>query len=323
MFCRSLRCYLLAASLPLACPLVLAQSTPGSAISESSINADIVNLFALAAQLYPTVFQNGSGWYTYSGYSYKFFPAAGIYAGVKDGSVYLLGGTYGNSLKPAGTVAAITASLQKAVAGTAGSNGVSADFGNITTLKTNYDLPRLFEELTMEWTTISGAVSIVSQLAMVRKGIENVGTVSTEHIQVTLTASNVTTPIVSDLYVDSGNTIRRYISNGFEYAPAQADLIGKGLLSSFLLAMAATESTTVKTALTTAASNPAVAQSTSKKTINGQQYDTLKVSIGAGGAVSYSVDLTDFGSFSMATAYEAKTGSIGSTSFRLISMQLR
>src|SRR5690554_5675224 len=65
-----------------------AQNLPGTLVSESSINADVRTLFTLAAQAYPGIFTQASDWRSHGGYTYRYFATSGIYAGVKDGTVY-------------------------------------------------------------------------------------------------------------------------------------------------------------------------------------------------------------------------------------------
>ncbi len=235
-----------------------------------------------------------------------------------------MGGPYGSAPSAKGTVAALTSALQNAVAaassgGSGGSTGAAADFGNVTSVKTTYDLPRLFEELTLEWVS----TGITSQLKMERQGVEAVGAVSTEKLKITLSATTLATPTIAEMWVDSTGTVRRYIANGFEYAPAQADLIGRGLVSSMLLALAAADAPTIQTAIASELKNPAVSTKVSKKAIGGGSYDTLAVTIGTSASLNYQVDLTDFGSFSMATRFEARIGALLSSSFQVISMRLR
>ena len=298
---------------------------PGTPLADSAVSADIKTLFALAGQVYPA-FASGSSYYSFSGYTYRFFAGAGVYAGIKDGQAYLMGGPCGNAPSAKGTVAALTTALQNAANALAqgggsstGGAGTIADFGNITSVKTTYDLPRLFQELTMEWVS----AGITSQLKMERQGVEAVGAVSTEKLKITLTATTLATPTIAEMWVDSTGTVRRYIANGFEYAPAQADLIGRGLVSSMLLALAAADATTIQVAIANELKNPALSTKVSKKAIGGGSYDTLAVTIGTSASLNYQVELTDFGSFSMATRFQANIGALTSTSFQVLSMRLR
>lgn len=99
------------AGLLAASPALMAQSTPGTITAAADVSADIKTMFTLAAEKYPTIFVNGSDWRSYSGFIYRFFPSSGVYAGVKDGQVYLMGGVFGPSLTPKASVAAATAAL--------------------------------------------------------------------------------------------------------------------------------------------------------------------------------------------------------------------
>lgn len=301
------------------------QAQPGTAVADSAVSQDIKTLFSLAAQVYPAFASaNGSGYYSYSGFTYKFFAASGVYAGIKDGQVFLMGGPYGSSPSMQGTVSNLTTALQTAVAAaanTAGNvpTGSVADFAGITSVKTTYDLPRLFQELTFEWV----GSGLTSQLKMERQGVETVSGISTEKLKVTLTGTTLPTPSVSEMWVDSTGTVRRYIANGFEYAPATADLIGRGLVSGMLLALAAADAPTIQTAIANELKNPALSTKVSKKAIGGGTYDTLSIVIGTSASLNYSVDLTDFGTFSMATRYQANIGSFASNGFQVLSMKLR
>lgn len=305
-----------------------ALAQPGTAVQDSAIGQDIKTLFSLAAQVYPAFASaNGSGYYSYSGFTYKYFAAAGIYAGIKDGQVYLMGGPYGSAPSMMGTVSALSTALQNAVkaAATGGSStgattgGTTADFGNIASVKTTYDLPKYFEELTLEWV----GAGITSQLKMERQGVELVGSVSTEKLKVTLTATTLVTPSVSEMWVDSAGTVRRYIGNGFEYPAAQADLIGRGLVSSMLLALAAPDSPTIQSAIVNELKNPAVSTKVTKKPIGAGSYDTLTIAIGSSASLNFLVELSDFGSFSMATRFQTNIGTTLSSGYQILSMKLR
>lgn len=308
----------------------LAVAQPGTAIAESAVSADIVTLFARAAQVYPAVFINGTGWYSYSGFTYKYFPAGGIYAGVKDGQVYLMGGAYGNNPSMKGTVTQLSAALQNAItaAASGGSNGGSsgsttnADFGNVLVFKTTADLPKYFDEMTIESTAISGATTITATMKMERVGAETLNGVVTERMKVTMTTSGGSS--VNDLWVDSAGTVRRYIANGFEYTnAATADLLGRSLVSSMVSLLAAADSASIKNATSVALSNTTALQSkVQKRTFNGQQVDTLILTINVS-IINYSVEISDFGNFSMITNYDATTTGIGSNKYRLVSLTPR
>ncbi len=320
----TLKVLALAAVLALPATSALAQ-TPGTAVQETTVNPDVLTLFSLGAKVYPSIFINGSGWFSYTGYTYKYFPGSGIYVGVKDGNLFLIGGPYGNDFTPRGSIAALNTMLTNAYDQATKVTAVTADFANVTSVKTTYDLPRLFEELTLTSTAVSGAVTIISQMKMVRKGVEQVGAISTERLLVTLTANNSTAVNVAEMWVDKDGTVRRFILNGFEYtAPATADALGRSLVSGMLIALAGADTPTVQTAISNQLKNPtALVQSVRNRTFGSTQYQTLVLSISAGGIFTYNAEVTDFGSFSMTTNYKVVTTGIGSNAFEVTAMKLR
>jgi hypothetical protein len=90
----------------------LAQTlTPGSPLAEADIALEVRELFAMAEMIYPMVFADSGGWYSYSGYAYQYFAGTKLYVGVKDGVVYALGGAYGDRIIPLGTVSLLTTLL--------------------------------------------------------------------------------------------------------------------------------------------------------------------------------------------------------------------
>jgi hypothetical protein len=78
-----------------------------------SISSDAQSVFDLAAELYPTLFTDGSALGNYEGYVYKYFASSKIYVGIKDDLLYTLGGEFGNTITKQGTVANVLASLKK------------------------------------------------------------------------------------------------------------------------------------------------------------------------------------------------------------------
>ena len=91
-FLTRFACVVTVLSSALCIPLTAAQNTPGVSISAATVSTDIQTLFDLAEQAYPTLFANTTGWRSHGGYTYQYYAAGGIYAGVKEGNVYLLGG---------------------------------------------------------------------------------------------------------------------------------------------------------------------------------------------------------------------------------------
>ncbi|MES2605153.1 MAG: hypothetical protein V4603_09455 [Pseudomonadota bacterium] len=314
----------LALSLLLGSAPAIVQAQPGTAIAETTVSADIVTLFSRAGQFYPNVFVGGTGWFSYSGYTYKYFPAAGIYAGVKDGQVYLMGGAYGNTPSAKGSVTALSNAIQNAItiaanANNGGSTGggttVTSDFGNIALVKTSYDLPRYFDELTLEY----GSTGVTATLKMERVGTETTAGVSTEHMKVTVSSGSGS--IVSDLWVNSAGTVLRYNAGGFEYPAAQAQFLGPSVLSAMLISLAAADNAQVKAIIAETLKSPSLSKSVATRTFSGVSAETLVLSI-VSGAFKYQAELSDFGDFSFMTSYRAEIGSLVS-SFKVTSMKLR
>ncbi len=81
---------------------------PGSQVDEADVTADVIELFDLAAEVYANLFQGASGWHRVElngiEYIYQYFASSGIYAGVNDGYVYLLGGPFGNAVAQYGAI---------------------------------------------------------------------------------------------------------------------------------------------------------------------------------------------------------------------------
>jgi hypothetical protein len=86
--------------------------TPGSKLNNSSISQEIAGLFSLAEEIYPGLFKGASDWFNWEGYTYKYFAESGIYAGVREGNVYLLGGQFGSSIVQQGSLNGVTTQLQ-------------------------------------------------------------------------------------------------------------------------------------------------------------------------------------------------------------------
>jgi hypothetical protein len=77
-----------------------------------TISSDVQTIFDLAAVVYPAWFKNGSELGLFQGYVYKYFATSGIYVGVKDNTIYVLGGPFGNSITNVGTVASVLSALK-------------------------------------------------------------------------------------------------------------------------------------------------------------------------------------------------------------------
>ncbi len=95
MFKTTLRSALLLSSLALFQPAI-AQNLPGVAVDTATVASELQTLLNLAQQAYPSSVPaaSASDWRLYQGYMFKYYSATGIYVGIKDGQVYLLGGPY-------------------------------------------------------------------------------------------------------------------------------------------------------------------------------------------------------------------------------------
>lgn len=101
--------------------------------------ADMNNLFTLAAQLYPTLFGGtGTDFQTSAdGYLYRYYASSGIYAAIKNGNVYVKGGSYGNAYTSLGALGAVLSKLNTTVnsgssANTGGSTGIPSGTYKLT-----------------------------------------------------------------------------------------------------------------------------------------------------------------------------------------------
>ena len=79
-----------------------------------SITADAQSVFDLAAEVFPSLFTNGSALASYQGYVYKYFADSKIYVGIKDNAIWVMGGQYGNSPSNKGSISTVLSSLQTA-----------------------------------------------------------------------------------------------------------------------------------------------------------------------------------------------------------------
>lgn len=76
------------------------------------------NLFHLAAAAYPTMFHGGTPIQTSAdGYVYSYFAGSGLYAAIKNGTVYVKGGQYGTTYRSIGSLSSVLTTLDKAVHG--------------------------------------------------------------------------------------------------------------------------------------------------------------------------------------------------------------
>lgn len=94
------------------------------------ISTQAQSVFSLADELYPTMFKGGSALQTYQDYTYKFFSASGIYVGIKNDHVFLMGGPFGTAITDKGYISEVLVSLQdyKYKSNPANSSGLPAGF---------------------------------------------------------------------------------------------------------------------------------------------------------------------------------------------------
>jgi parallel beta-helix repeat protein len=85
--------------------------TPPVLAADLSFSLQANGMFTLAEELYPSLFQSGSGPQSYLDYVYRAFPS-GVYVGVKNERVYLVGGPFGPGIIQNGTVGSVLAQLQ-------------------------------------------------------------------------------------------------------------------------------------------------------------------------------------------------------------------
>lgn len=87
-------------------------ATQAQTTAPLALDATSKSVMDLAIELYPSLFPDGTEVRTVSGYLYRFFPTTGIYAGFKDGQVFLLGGAFGNEIVSKGTATSVLTALQ-------------------------------------------------------------------------------------------------------------------------------------------------------------------------------------------------------------------
>jgi hypothetical protein len=303
---------------------VLAQNLPGTALDASAISTQINSLFTLAEQAYPSVFVGASGWRSYEGYTFKYFEGSGIYAGIKDGEVYLMGGPYGGSPVAQGNISNIISALQAYITNpnpTPTAPAAVADFSSFIAARTLNDLISYFSSITMEYSSSILTLTTTAQIKLELLGQENVGSTSTNHLRVTITGGTPSASQAYDMWVDSAGTIQRLMQGTFEFAQAQSQLIGTGLVSSFLLALVAGDTPTIKAAVANEIANPALSTKVTQRIVGATQVDTIAVSVASGGA-EVTAYISDFGNFTMMSEFLSKTSTM-STSFEIIDMKLR
>lgn len=76
------------------------------------ISEDAHQVFTLAPQLYPELFSGGGELGNFEGYVYRHYSSSGIYIGLKDERLHLLGGPFGENLSSPGTLAEVRQTLE-------------------------------------------------------------------------------------------------------------------------------------------------------------------------------------------------------------------
>ncbi len=101
----------------------------GQTATTPTISAQAETMFSLANELYPTLFKNGSALQIYQDYTYKAF-SGGIYVGIKNGKVFLMGGPFGTGITDKGYISEVVVALQdfKYKSNPANSAGLPAGF---------------------------------------------------------------------------------------------------------------------------------------------------------------------------------------------------
>jgi hypothetical protein len=301
-----------------------AQNLPGVSLDEAGLSVDIKNLFQLAQQAYPTLFTNASGWRSHGGYTYQFYAASGIYAGVKDGNVFLLGGPFGSSIVQKGALTAAIGVLQDTVAkqqasgsgssgSTSGTTSGTDGFTTVKEFKTLADLVAGFSLITYETTTTLGSLKTTGQYKLEYKGESSVEGEAASELLITITGSTGAVPF--SMWVDSTGKILKLIHNisGVEYKPqSTAQTIGTGLVSSFLLSLAGSTSPALTTAISDLKKNAAFSSHVTKRAVGKYSLDVLTVEITGATGDKLSWEIADFGAYSMVIRYSSQ-GSISST----------
>lgn len=87
-------------------------SLPSVSQAQIAISEDAHQVFTLAPQLYPELFSGGGELGTYQGYVYRHYSASGVFIGLQNERLHLLGGPFGETLSSPGTVAEVRQVLQ-------------------------------------------------------------------------------------------------------------------------------------------------------------------------------------------------------------------
>lgn len=108
-FLRSVLTLLAIAGVLTVSPASVAQTTSPT----PTITVEINQLFDLAQKKLPDLFASGSISQIFENYVYRFYPATGVYIGIANNTVYLLGGQFGNALVNVGSISFVMSELNK------------------------------------------------------------------------------------------------------------------------------------------------------------------------------------------------------------------
>lgn len=95
----------------LAVALALTAQAPATQ-AQITLSEDAHQVFTLAPQLYPELFSGGGELGTYQGYVYRHYSASGVFIGLQNERLHLLGGPFGETLSSPGTVAEVRQVLE-------------------------------------------------------------------------------------------------------------------------------------------------------------------------------------------------------------------
>ena len=79
-------------------PALSASAAPADAVSDDAAYA-ADQLMGFGERVYPEYFPGHPATAVYEGYLYRFYPATGVYLGVRDGGVHVLGGPFGDTVR--------------------------------------------------------------------------------------------------------------------------------------------------------------------------------------------------------------------------------
>jgi hypothetical protein len=283
---------------------------PGTEVADSEVGTDANTLVTLASQQFPDIFASATSWRLYSGIYYKFYATTGVYLGIGDGQVYVLGGQFGNEVVGVGSVASVITAL----GGTSSSAGTTS-FTNLKSASTVNALLEYFTTLTVNYGTISSFGTITSSVTLEVQGTETIDGAATQKLIVTIAGSNVANPLTYQMWANGEGKFVKVIHNasGVEYPATSANLIGTSLISSMLLALAAADSPAYVSGINAALASPTMASQITQTTVGGVPAQTLRIETNPTDSARYVIELSDFGSFSMVTGYESTLGTTTST----------